>query len=206
MTPPGARPKGCDPLSAEDSSSNGLAVPNLSARSFSRKLIDTLESPEFAAEIQERILPAASLLKEHPRRTQSLRRYKVVNTGYDTPCFLWTGPIGTGGYGSMKRDHRLAPAHRVYYVSRFGPVPEGKELDHLCRIRHCVNPEHLEPVTRAENIRRGALAKLTLEDVQEIKRLYATGRYKQMTLARIYGVGQTTISAIVCNMTWREVG
>ena len=50
-------------------------------------------------------------------------------------------------------------AHRVYYERHVGPVPEGLELDHLCRNPGCVNPEHLEPVTHAENIRRGYQAK-----------------------------------------------
>lgn len=63
----------------------------------------------------------------------------------------WLAPVATptgysvapGGYG-----------HRVAYVSLMGPIPEGKELDHLCRVRNCVNPWHLEPVTHRENILR----------------------------------------------------
>ena len=62
-------------------------------------------------------------------------------------CWLWTGRIGKGGYG------RLGPrlAHRAAYELFVGPVPQGFELDHLCRTPNCVNPQHLEPVTPEEN-------------------------------------------------------
>ena len=58
-----------------------------------------------------------------------------------------------------------------------GPVPEGLELDHLCRIRHCVNPDHVEPVTCAVNVRRGDLTKLTEEQVRSIPDLYMAGKF-----------------------------
>ena len=50
------------------------------------------------------------------------------------------------------------PAHRAAYALDVGPIPEGLTIDHLCRVRHCVRPDHLEPVTQAENTRRAALA------------------------------------------------
>lgn len=69
-------------------------------------------------------------------------------------CWEWTGCVTSNGYGQF-RDGKVVLAHRWAYEHLVGPVPEGLELDHLCRVRHCVNPDHLEPVTRAENIRRG---------------------------------------------------
>ncbi len=69
-------------------------------------------------------------------------------------CWLWTACISGGGYGVFKLD-RKQYAHRLAYEWLVGPIPEGLQLDHLCRVRHCVNPEHLEPVTTQENIRRG---------------------------------------------------
>lgn len=75
------------------------------------------------------------------------------------PCWFWTGakskvPLGAG-YGHFHSGERQVKAHRFAYELLVGPIPEGLELDHLCRVRKCVNPAHLEPVTHAENIRRG---------------------------------------------------
>jgi hypothetical protein len=77
-------------------------------------------------------------------------------------CWLWTGMANANGYGMCNRaptHGRLAAAHRVAYELLVGPIPDGLELDHLCRVRNCVNPTHLEPVTGAENRRRAGLAK-----------------------------------------------
>lgn len=76
----------------------------------------------------------------------------------DTGCWEWTGSIGrtpNSGYGKVRWDGRSQRAHRVIYELLVGKIPEGLQLDHLCRVRHCVNPDHLEPVTQRENILRG---------------------------------------------------
>jgi hypothetical protein len=74
-------------------------------------------------------------------------------------CWLWTGAIVTGGYGQITvATDRTLRAHRAMWMLHHDRiVPIGMTLDHLCRVRRCVNPKHLEPVTIAENVRRAAL-------------------------------------------------
>lgn len=66
-------------------------------------------------------------------------------------CWLWTGATSQTGYGSVTVAGSTKIAHRVAHEGLVGPVPEGLELDHLCRVRNCVNPEHLEAVSHREN-------------------------------------------------------
>lgn len=73
----------------------------------------------------------------------------------NTGCWLWHGARQTAGYGRFVIKYVGHMAHRVSYELYKGPIPEGLHLDHLCRVPECVNPEHLEPVTQAENNRRG---------------------------------------------------
>ena len=68
-------------------------------------------------------------------------------------CWLWTAGL-CHGYGRFTLDGAHHPAHRVAYEWLIGPIPPGLELDHLCRTPACVRPDHLEPVTHAENTRR----------------------------------------------------
>ena len=74
-----------------------------------------------------------------------------------TRCWNWTGAVSAGSYGSIYYEGRMQKAHRVMWRLERGEIPDGLDLDHLCRNRLCVNPAHLEPVTRSENLRRSPL-------------------------------------------------
>lgn len=77
-----------------------------------------------------------------------------------TPCWIWTGVTMKSGYGKVWFNGRNRSTHRVVYELLVGPIPEGLQLDHLCRNRSCCNPQHLEPVTCRENVRRGITAEV----------------------------------------------
>ena len=69
-------------------------------------------------------------------------------------CWTWTGNKGTNGYGRFWLDGKTTPAHRVALLLSGVRIPDGQEPDHLCRNKSCVNPAHLEIVTRSENLLR----------------------------------------------------
>lgn len=76
-------------------------------------------------------------------------------------CWLWVAAKNHLGYASVYWKGATAVAHRLIYRELAGEIPAGLVLDHLCRVRHCVNPDHLEPVTQQENVVRGASANKT---------------------------------------------
>lgn len=87
----------------------------------------------------------------------------------DAGCWLWLGAISENGYGWFGWKGKNKNAHRVSYEELVGKTQGKDVLDHLCRVRRCCNPNHLEPVTHAENVRRG-VAQLSLIPYYEKQR------------------------------------
>lgn len=89
-----------------------------------------------------------------------MRRTRALDESYvpepNSGCWLWTDYVDPkNGYGAIRARGKVHKAHRVVYQAARGPIPPSLELDHKCRTRCCVNPDHLEAVTHRENVKRG---------------------------------------------------
>ena len=133
-----------------------------------------------------------------PPRIEDNKRYTINSNG----CWIYNMSLSQQtGYGQYHiQSGKNTTAHKYFYEKKYGKVPKGKELDHLCRVRACCNPDHLEVVSHAENGRRGIGVKL-YGKIDEIKQLYTNGK-KQYALAELFGVNQSQISRIITNVRW----
>lgn len=116
-------------------------------------------------------------------------------------CWVWQRCRCAKGYGRVRWRGRTAFAHRAAWEAAHGAVPAGRQIDHLCRNRACVNIEHMELVTAAENTRRGRSAKLTSAQAREA---YSSAESSYALAAR-FGVNPCTIQRIRRAENWRGV-
>jgi hypothetical protein len=136
-----------------------------------------------------------------------LERFMCKVQKEDNGCWIWTAATLRNGYGCFRWNRRVEYAHRVAYEMFVGPIPEGLDIDHLCRNRACVNPAHLEPVTRSENLKRGMTGKTKFNAhlIRKIRDLYESGAHNQYELARMFGTCQGYISNIIRRRIWDHV-
>jgi hypothetical protein len=128
-------------------------------------------------------------------------------------CIIWPWGL-VEGYGRAKRDGKDRLVHVIVCELAHGPRPQGLEVAHSCGQRACANPRHLRWATRANNhadkLRHGTHmrgerlhgAKLTWEQVEEIRSLYAAGDHRLLDLALLYDVSISNIQQIVTYQTW----
>jgi hypothetical protein len=141
--------------------------------------------------------PARYLVGHAAREATRLKTRWIED---ESGCWIWQGARIWSGYGKYKNRG----AHRAVYEELVGPVHEGKQLDHVCQVRACVNPAHLRVVTPAENTRQRSSMKLTATDVAEIRRL--AGSMTHRAIGEQFGVGQAHISRILKGERWGDSG
>jgi hypothetical protein len=131
--------------------------------------------------------------------------YAVEDRGFDTPCWVWQKSKTASGHGQLRVGKRIVLAHRHYYEREKGPIPEGMRIAHLCGVRACVNPAHLEVVSVKESVRRSASTKLSKSQVENIRREASdTGYYEKLRIARKYGISHKQVYGILRGRSWAD--
>ncbi|MAH48206.1 hypothetical protein CMI37_20450 [Candidatus Pacearchaeota archaeon] len=119
----------------------------------------------------------------YPRPSPEERLWaKVRKQPGPNGCWLWLGAHNGRLYGTIFVDNRVTYVHRLSYELAKGPIPDGLQIDHLCRVHNCVNPKHLEAVTSRQNILRGNGPRLTSERWRAITHCKRGHAYAENTM------------------------
>lgn len=143
----------------------------------------------------------------HHHKPKCRQQYLEEDRGYSTPCWIWQRTcMGSGDRYGVASDGKggQRAAHIVFFEAKFGPVPRGCELDHLCRVRRCCNPDHLEPVTHQVNVVRGKVARFTADDIRSIIALRKSGECFRR-IAVCYDTTLEYIQKICAGDRWCQV-
>lgn len=137
------------------------------------------------------------------RKPASFAGHRIEDRGFLTPCWIWTGTLRSG-YGVALIGGKRTRMHRWYFERARGKIPAGLEPDHLCHQKDCVNPDHMEAVSHAQNVRRSKKHTiLTMEKADVIRALRKQGAL-QREIAELFGVSQQTVSYIVNGKQWSQ--
>lgn len=120
-------------------------------------------------------------------------------------CWRWVKGLTSAGYGHFHYAGGYYQAHRFLYTLHVSPVPAGLDMDHLCRNRWCVNPAHLEAVTRVTNIRRGKHCRLTPDKVRAIREFVWAGGASYRRTALMFGLDHSTVARIANGQRWGDI-
>lgn len=110
------------------------------------------------------IVPQSKTRKRRPVAGRFWEKVQKTDT-----CWLWKAGHNAFGYGVFKWNDKMGLAHRWSYEQAKGPIPEGLEIDHLCRVRNCVNPDHMEAVTHRVNMFRAEAPNNILHRIRTCK-------------------------------------
>lgn len=144
-------------------------------------------------------LPLPRYIKGHDRR--AFLGHTEEDRGFTTPCWISDATPKGGRYVQIHYNGRRVGAHRVAYELAKGPIPNGFQIDHLCRVTNCIRPEHLEAVEPYENVRRQRGVKLTPTVVREIRASAESGR----EIARRIGISSSLVSLVRRRKLWANV-